>query len=143
MSENSFEQARTYVETLRQKGHTDEQIRQMMLKAGWTQEQLKALFAGEVPQAATRPPRLAPPSPPGPRPSAERADVGGCPVAWILLVSLFLPPAGLIIGLIWLASPQPAKKQWGIAGIAVSLALRGARRIQRRQWADADHRSQQ
>jgi len=137
MSSNEWEQARAYVEQLREEGRTDEEIRQVMLKSGWTEEQIEKLFAREVPQAPAAPPPAqpgarpgaAPPERPGaasrprPRPSAKRADVGGCGVAWILLVSLFLPPAGLIIGLIWLVSPQPAKKKWGVAGIAVSLAV--------------------
>ena len=121
MSSNEWEQARVYVEGLRQQGRTDEEIRQTMLKGGWTGEQVERLFTQEAPQAPAQRPVAA--SGPKPRPSAKRADVGGRGVSWILLVSLFLPPAGLVIGLIWLLSRQPAKKQWGVVGTAVSLAV--------------------
>jgi len=64
---DEWEQARGYVERLRQKGRTGEQIRQIMLKGGWTQEQVEKLLAWEVLQAPA-PPLLAPR--PSPRPSA-------------------------------------------------------------------------
>ncbi len=48
-SGNEWEQARAYVRMLREKGHADEDIRQMALERGWTEEQVEELLPGRVP----------------------------------------------------------------------------------------------
>jgi prepilin-type processing-associated H-X9-DG protein len=136
MSSNEWEQARAYVEQLREEGRTDEEIRQVMLKSGWTEEQVEKLFAREVLRAPPPPPPAAQPSartgataPPAsvptpgrsPRQPARAADISQGAKVGIILVSVFAPIAGLIWGLIYLFSGQVAKKRWGAWGLGISV----------------------
>jgi hypothetical protein len=44
MSSDEWGQARGYVKRLREKGHTDEDIRQMMLEDDWEEDELEAAW---------------------------------------------------------------------------------------------------
>lgn len=138
MSNNEWEQARAYVDQLRQKGRTDQQIRQIMLKGGWTEDQVEQLFARDVLRAPPPPPPAAPPPArtdaphrPAAVPSAGRrprrparaADISGGAKAGIILVSIFAPLAGFIWGVIYVFSGQAAKKRWGAWGLVISVLV--------------------
>jgi hypothetical protein len=49
MSGKETDQARAYIRGLRRSGRTDEEIRQLMLRSGWAEEQLDDLFGVDVP----------------------------------------------------------------------------------------------
>ncbi len=60
MAGDEWEQARAYVRMLRENGHTDEDIRQMALERGWTQEQVEQLLPGRALRDPPRPPSPSP-----------------------------------------------------------------------------------
>ncbi len=76
MSSNEWEQARAQVKKMREDGHTDDQIREMALERGWTQEQVEKILSREVLQAPPPPssPTPIPPPPSGAEPSWAAAD---------------------------------------------------------------------
>ncbi len=75
MSSNEWEQARAQVKKMREDGHTDDQIREMALERGWTQEQVEKILSREVLQAPPpSSPTPIPPPPSGAEPSWAAAD---------------------------------------------------------------------
>ncbi len=71
MSSDRWEQARAYVESMRQDGRTDDEIRQGLRQAGWPQEQVERLLAPEMPQP---PGAEAPPPAPGARAQDDSSE---------------------------------------------------------------------
>ncbi len=56
MSSNEWEQARIYVKRLREKGHTDDEIRQIMIEGGWEEDEVEAVWQRlDVPLSAAAP----------------------------------------------------------------------------------------
>ena len=134
MSSNEWEQARAYVERLRQKGRTDEQIRQIMLKGGWTEEQVEKILPGEVLRAPSPPAPSPPPPPPAPAPgtvpqwasaapSRGRPRPSARPVPRPFGVSLLvvLCDIGALLGLI--ASVLGIVALVGFGGLGEALAM--------------------
>ena len=119
MSSNEWEQARAYVEKLRQQGRTDEEIRQVMLKGGWTEEQVEKLKAQEAPQAPAAPQQA---EPEGCGRVALACAAGFC--AWFLTAvflggvfgSMRSVPEGVSGFLLWLV--MGASAALGVAAVA-------------------------
>jgi len=78
MAESGWDQGITQVRQLRDRGYTEEQIRQVALSRGWTAEQVDKLFAQEAPSASAPPQRATAGVPrPVPAPSAGAPVVDG------------------------------------------------------------------
>ncbi len=98
MSGNEWSQARAYVRMLREKGHADEDIRQMALERGWTEEQVEKLLPGRVLRAP--PP---PPAQPSPRPAGRE---------------VVAPPAARAE-----TESKAGRKRWGLADAVIPALL--------------------
>lgn len=134
MSSNEWEQARAYVERLRQKGRTDEQIRQIMLKSGWTEEQVEKILPGEVLRTPPPPAPSPPPPPPAPAPGTvppwasaapsrpgARRPAGPVPRPVGVTILVILCDIGALLGLI--ASVLGIVTLLGFGGLGEALAM--------------------
>ncbi len=73
MDRSDWQQARAYVELLRKDGRRDDDIRQILLNTGWSEEQVAGLLSREAPQAPAPPPPATPPAPTRPSPATPSA----------------------------------------------------------------------
>ncbi len=115
MSEE-IHQAGAYVEKLRAKGHSDEEIREALRQAGWSDEAINSLLRSQRQPTAPKPP----PSPVVHR-AARAPDVSTAAKAGIIIASVLMPIVGIIWGIVYLTSGKSRKRTWGIWALVISV----------------------
>lgn len=113
-------QGRLYVEKLRSKGFSDQEIRQRLRQAGWRDEEIDSLLRSQMQPTIPKPP-----PPPAVRESAGVSDVSTAAKAGIIIASVLMPIVGIIWGIVYLTSGQSRRRTWGIWALVISIGISG------------------